>query len=212
MISKPGLMQSVCEESYRLKNLPGSDTPRRDGGLQLWDGRMKKGRLCSCKTKSKGTDPEAFAKSSSFEFTSRKFAFETESLSHLRTCPLFVKSAWTTVARFRIRSCGALLARAIDASMSITRGAGGLSISSNLQCARVVPYDSPAFKLVRSVFLDDGPRRRSKIEMEAYATKFVLPELERLFCSGKASPYDVDSETGDTLLHVRIKPFSVNNH
>ena len=42
LISKPSLMQSVCQENSRLGNLSRSDSTHRDGALRLRNGRIKK--------------------------------------------------------------------------------------------------------------------------------------------------------------------------
>lgn len=208
-------MQSVCEENHRLENLSASANARNYGWRPWEDGRIKRHQSCNCKLKRHKTDPETLSKSSHFELTSIakwKFIFETESMSHNRTCPLFANSASTTMARFRIASCGALLAGAIEASISITRGAGGLSISPVLRCAHVVASDNPAFRLISktlrlNLFKKWGPRSR----IELTVLDIGIREIERLFREGKASPYDVDLK-GNTLLHVRVKSFPISIH
>lgn len=220
IISKPGLMQSVCKEYYRLQSLPGPDKARRDRSLRLRDGRMKRHRSCTCKLKRNETDLETSSKRSHFDLTSSpkwKVMFETESIHHHRTCPLFADSSSTTVAKFRIGSCGTLLARAIEASISITRGAGGLSISPVLRCAHVVPRDNPAFRLVNLQPWDSYRhaiyqrlQMKSKIELEELLD-INIQKLERLFRAGEASPYDVDL-AGNTLLHVRVTLLPTSCH
>ena len=140
------------------------------------------------------------------------FTFEIESMSHHHSCPLFPKSANTTKARVRLTSCGTFLARAIEASISINRGAGGSSISPVLQCAYKV-HDKATFQLIdlnfnvpprdgmRDLMMD--PFSQNLRHLEA-SLDIRIHELERLFQAGKASPYDVDLE-GNTLLHVRKK-------
>ena len=130
-------------------------------------------------------------------------------MSHHHLCPLFQKSANTAKARFRLTSCGKNLARAIEASISIKRGAGGSSINPVLQCAYVV-HNKAAFQLIDLRFFDDldgvpviyTPSYKLR-DLEMWLDTRIR-ELERLFQAGKASPYDVDLE-GNTLLHVRVK-------
>lgn len=110
-----------------------------------------------------------------------------------------------------MKRCGAFLAGALEASISITRGAGGLSISPNLRCARLVSRDSPAFKLV-----DDLSQKFYVLTPEDMGGLEALVDisihgLALLFRDGKASPYDVDPE-GGTLLHVRVLCFTISNH
>ena len=137
--------------------------------------------------------------------------FETESMSHHPTCHLFVSSCSTIVAKFRIKRCGAFLAGAIEASISIATGAGGFSINPGLRCVRVVPASNLAFELLhrlRNKF-DTGPEINI-CEVES-SLETSIQDLARLFRDGKASPYDVDLE-GNTLLHVRLLLFTTRSH
>lgn len=201
-------MRSVSEENYRLENLSGSDNTRRYGPLQLRNGRMKTRQRCSCNLEPKTSNSELTPTHN------WNFRFETESFSHHRTCPFFAPPARTTVVKARMGGCGALLAGAIEASISITRGAGGLSISPSLRCARVVPRNSPAFALVspswRSFSSKWGQCIKSSSDLDALLD-VNTHKLELLFRTGKASPCDVDL-AGNTLLHVRVTLFSTSSH
>ena len=132
-------------------------------------------------------------------------------MSHHPTCHLFASSPSTTVARFRMKRCGAFLAGALEASISITRGAGGLSISPNLRCARLVSRNSPAFKLVDDLVLQIYPLQPEDMGKLEASLDIGIHGLALLFRDGKASPYDVDLE-GNTLLHVRVLCFKMSNH
>ena len=197
-------MQSVCEENDRLEKLSRANDERRADCLGSTDGRKRRRQRCSCKL---------YPESSYFGMTSYrkwKFIFETQSMSHHPTCHLFASSPSTTVARFRIKRCGAFLAGALEASISITRGAGGSSISPNLRCARLVSWDSPAFKLVRDLEMQFYPPPEDMGKLEA-SLDMRIHGLALLFHNGKASPYDVDLE-GSTLLHVRVLCFKMSKH
>lgn len=124
-------------------------------------------------------------------------------------------AASTFTAKVRIKHCGALLAGAIEASLSIIRGAGGSSISRVLQCARVVPQNSPAFPLFRPFAMRYKSGFGCAILIRSKVTSTVetkaqleiyMHRLARMFSDGRASPYDVDLE-GNTLLHVRVAVF-----
>ena len=214
-------MQSICVENDRRENLLRSDHAR---GSQLASrhGRNERFLTCSCKLKRHRTYTEIFSKSPHLELMSKpkwKGIFEMESTSHHRTCPLFASSASATMAKLRIKRCGALLAGAIEASITITRGAGGLSISPVLRCAHVVPPGSSAFALVGphcvySYRLPTSTVERSrKINISELDTSLDISihGLVQLFREGKASPYDVNLE-GNTLLHVRVTLSSVSSH
>lgn len=196
-------MQSVCEENQRIENLSGSVSAQKDGWPRLRDRRIKRRQGCSCKIKPKSSH-FGMAKNRKWKFT-----LETESISQHHTCPFFANSASAIVAKFRMRTCGTLLAGAIEASISVTKGAGGLSISPVFRCTRVVPLDNLAFQFL-GVRIDENLRLRSTSELETFLD-FIIDELELSFRSGKASPYDVDLE-GNTLLHVREKLLTIGNH
>ena len=186
-----------------MENLPGSNNERREDWLGSTDDRRKRRQRCTCKLKHNNTYTEIRPNST------WKIVFERECINHHRTCPLFASPAKTTTAKIRIRTCGAFLAGAVEASISLIRGAGGSSISAALQCARVVPRNSPAFSLVHldyvsgSVFPTfNGRAITSPRKLKAHR-EFNIHQLARMFRDGRASPYDVDLD-GNTLLHVRV--------
>ena len=96
--------------------------------------------------------------------------------------------------------CSNFLARAVEASFSLTRGAGGTALSPNLQLRCLVAYDSRAFALIREDFPGDVPGDMTLDDMKIVASQRVQI-LRQMFQDGKASPYDVDID-GNTLLHV----------
>ena len=117
----------------------------------------------------------------------------TSSLNHHKDCPLSNYSKSEKLFKIRLWYCGGILAQAIEASIHLTRGAGGFSISPNLSFSCVVPSNSNAFRLFRSYDLIRGPRPQD--------LDVLIESLSRLFQDGKASPRDVD-EDGNSLLHV----------
>lgn len=209
-------MHSVCEENNRLENHPDPTNERREHWFGSRGRRRKRYQRCSCKSKYNSTYTEISSENSYFKTTPNlkwKFMFETESTSHHPACCLFAISSRTTVARFGIKRCGAFLSGAIEASISITRGAGGYSISPGLRCAHVVPANNPAFKLLyrlhevyRSYALYETNIDQVRVSLET-----GIQDLARLFHDGRASPYDVDLE-GKTLLHVRPTTFVTSSH
>ena len=215
-------MHSVCKENNRLEQLSAPVIARSEVRPPLRSGKARSRQRCSCKSNPNGRDPETLFKSTDFKmtlnskwmFTKFMFIFEIESMSHHYSCPLFPKAANTTKAKFRLTSCGTLLARAIEASISIKRGAGGSSISPVLQGAYVV-HDKATFRVLdlykpeyyhMMLYAPDGGRRRLEALLDSR-----IHELQRLFGTGKASPYDVDLE-GNTLLHVRVTLSSIGSH
>ena len=185
-----------------MENLPGSNNERREGWLGSTHDRRKRRQKCTCRLKHNNTYTEIRPNST------WKIVFERECISHHRTCPMFTTSASTTTAKIRIKTCGAFLAGAIGASISIIRGAGGSAISPVLQCARVVSDNSPAFRLIRSRCSYgnyptlNGREIWSPSELKTQL-EIDIHQLARMFRDGRASPYDVDLD-GNTLLHVRV--------
>ena len=131
-----------------------------------------------------------------------RFQLEAESSSHGRGCSQDTDGKTISVLRLCVRSCGALLIGAVEASISITRGSGRLSISPSLQFSYVVPRNNPAFQLVNTAERPFELPCENASEWEAFL-QTRLNAIRQLFCAGKASPYDVDLD-GNTLLHVRI--------
>ena len=210
MISKPGLMRSVCEENLRLEKDSEPNGVSGDNRLRLEHSQKARRQGCSCRVKLDNTNLKSSRKRFRLELRPNynwKIMFETESFSHRHGCPLFANSVRTTAAKLYLGSCGALLAGAIEASISITRGAGGSAISSGLRCTRVVSNHSAAFRLVR--FLPTHLIKK-KSDLDALLG-LKIQRLEHLFRSGKASPWDID-RYGNTLLHVRIVLIPMSNH
>ena len=128
------------------------------------------------------------------------FRVGVQSFAHENSCPLskpfprVLKR--TTSLEFSIN----MLVRAIRASMTMTRGAGGLSISQKLEVARLVPMDHLAFKVIGRIEPFVG-RDINFMNDFAALLRNKITELDKLFCSGAASPHDINTR-GETLLHI----------
>ena len=204
-------MQSVCAENDRLEKLPRLKNERREDWVGSRGNRRNRYQRCSCKPKHNSTYTEISSESSYFRTIPNlkwKFIFETESMNHPPACCLFASSSSTTVAKIGVKRCGGFLSGAIEASISITRGAGGLSINPGLRCAQVVPANNPAFELVFRLRNNFDMGNIGEVES---SLETGIQSLARLFRDGKASPYDVDLE-GNTLLHVRLILFKTRSH
>lgn len=79
--------------------------------------------------------------------------------------------------------------------MTMTRGAGALAISPMLQFHSVVPNDSPAFSMLRSLDSAEGFLDPPRI-LEAARLSIL-----EMFGNRKAAPSDRLAD-GTTLLHV----------
>ncbi|KAL3470051.1 hypothetical protein BJX99DRAFT_240167 [Aspergillus californicus] len=122
-----------------------------------------------------------------------------QSRAHRPWCPLQNQSRDLVSLNFRHNFCNRFLGFSITTSLTMTKGAGGFSISPNLQFRAVVPEDSPAFSLLQSVFrsyIFDISPMIGKSEIRR-----THQELFELFHTGLASPTDT-LENGDTILHA----------
>lgn len=111
--------------------------------------------------------------------------------SHSRNCPLFWTARDTYILDLRFVFYSMFLSKTVQAAFSLTRGAGGCSISPKLIFRATVSNDSGAFSVLQNM----GPK-----VSPADADK-VLREITTLFMQGRASPTDLDTN-GQNLLHV----------
>ncbi|KAL2847083.1 hypothetical protein BJX68DRAFT_268382 [Aspergillus pseudodeflectus] len=100
---------------------------------------------------------------------------------------------------YRHTVCNRFLKYTLTASLTVTKSAGGCSISPNLQFRAIVPNDSPAFSLIQATMerLKLGDCNQSIIR----DTRTALFEL---FYTGKASLSDT-LENGDTIMHAVVQ-------
>lgn len=159
--------------------------------------RTKQSSWCSCSTLRR--ERATTYSISGIEFFKRS----TESCKHSVACHLYIGTEAATTVGLKMTYYGKLLANTVRASMSITAGAGGFSISPCLNFRAVVPRDSPAFSLLDPSRLYERFPRRSLIDSNELCEYFesALREIYELFRSKAASPNDVD-EDGTTLLIV----------
>lgn len=181
LLQKPSLLQSVCD---RVRDDRGSPTELGLSGVQY-----PSTALCSCKI---GSSHESRNWSNGFL---NLFRSSVISCIHQKGCPLRISPRKETIIGMRYSHSGLLLSRMLSFSISITRGAGGSSISHNLTFRATVSDTSPAFALFSVDAINMA--QSQKINYFTWATK----ELYHLFREQKASPSDVNSR-GRTLLHV----------
>lgn len=120
-------------------------------------------------------------------------------MRHHLGCPLYQETEQVRQLAIRLAYSGIILAGAIQASISISRGSGGISISPTLAFIPTVPCNAPAFK-VYDVY---RPYDYSASALQEAFT-FRKQELLRLYSEGKAAPWDVD-EKGNNVLHVSVE-------
>ena len=168
---------------HRTTKVPSDPQTRR-----TWAG-------CACRYSSRSQQYSKWQASNS-KTTSWNFSIHSANRNHDRDCPhsACVETSWSM--RLSLACCSKFLARAVEASLSLTRGAGGTALSPNLQLRCLVPYDSPAFALMGEQY----PESMTFDDIKIVASQRVQ-RLRNMFQDGKASPYDVDIG-GNTLLHV----------
>ena len=133
-----------------------------------------------------------------------------ESRKHSVTCPLYIGTEAVTTVGLKMTYYGRLVASTIRASMLITVGAGGRSISPCLNFRAQVPNDSPAFSILSRYndlwYLSSGDALPSRNEVSEFFES-ALQQLYELFKNKEASPADIN-EFGETLVHVLRAPNS----
>lgn len=117
--------------------------------------------------------------------------------SHDLSCPVYRVSRKAQYLETGINFCSSYLGFSVQATMSITKGAGGVSIGSRLNVRNIVPFNSPAFAC-----LSKGLKARQDKDSDGWE-RSTLQHILQLFNEGKAAPSDVDPY-GRTLLHVRV--------
>ena len=131
------------------------------------------------------------------------FKTSMETCNHSTGCPLYIRTEATTTVGFKMTYYGKLLANTVRATISITSGAGGFSISPCLNFRALVSNCSPAFQLLDPDTLDtrfiSTPPSRTNEVCEYFES--ALQQLYELFQDKVASPTDIN-EDGDTLLTV----------
>lgn len=94
--------------------------------------------------------------------------------------------------------------KASQGSITITTGAGGLSISPHISVRGFVREDSPAFRLFDLQMWRNELSKwddKHKLEVLAKRAEDTLRQLRILFDTGEAAPSDVDID-GRTVMKV----------
>lgn len=185
-ISKPGLLQEALRDIKEFDPTP----PSRHTNHPEWNWNTR----CTCKDvyKSGGS----WRVTSSFEVTTKS------TKSHRRTCPQnndFLIHHTSVVGMRAV--LGGFLSRVVEVSVSLTRGAGGFSISPNLTLKSMIRDNSPAFDLFPESHGFTFASQRGLSGAFAAHTDRCLQQLKEIYSGGEASPYDIDYN-GRTVLQV----------
>ena len=188
VIRQAGFEPSLCETHQQTA--PNGDLVRH----------LKQQNKCNCHLKSSQKPLYSLDKLAQLQSSlsgSWRITVKREVATHHRSCPLHLNFEQNCSANSCLELTGRLLSGVISASCSLTRRAGMLFISPQLQCARTVASDHAAFRLLHwraDCNFDNASEFHTLLQHK-------LSTLRGLFQSGQASPYDVD-RNGRTLLHV----------
>lgn len=193
LVQKPGLLKETCDEfkNRELDNIAASMTTTSPSRIRMT--RTKP--FCTCRFRT-GSYIYSSSQHSKSRETSWTVSLHSSNRDHHHDCPLSACSESSWRLNFRLAYCSRLLARAVQASISFTKGAGGRSLSPIMNIRCLVANDSPGVALISEPF----PRQMSASDIDTVVSQRVQ-SLRQLFQDGKASPYDV-CINGDTLLHV----------
>lgn len=196
LVQKPSLFKKTYDE-FKSRELEDMETSAAYGTVTSPSRirKMRTAKVCPCRLQ---TSSQQYSSSryGNFRKTSWTVSLHSANTNHHRGCPhsSLVESSWSL--KFRLAYCSRLLARAVQASISLTKGAGGTSLSPNMTFRCLVADDSPAFALMRHPW----SWNISVNDIETLVNQQVR-SLRQMFQDHKASPYDIDL-CGNTLLHV----------
>jgi len=118
---------------------------------------------------------------------------------HRRNCALYAPLKRVEVGATYY---GKLLSGMISFSIAISHGAGSFSLVPNITYRATVPYNSPAFALLRRIANLVFKKRIEASEVPELIIN-TMKQLQQLYQDRKFNPTDVE-EDGATLFHARI--------
>ncbi|KAF2093713.1 hypothetical protein NA57DRAFT_81215 [Rhizodiscina lignyota] len=129
----------------------------------------------------------------------RIFRETIASSSHHESCPYHLNTERVTRIGVDARIFSILLSRVVEGSFSVAFGAWSFSIIPSLSLRYVFRPDSPAFQLLKGLGEHGNKGRTFEMSHED-----LRAEIQRLFHSRQASPFDVD-QNGRTLLNTLVQ-------
>ena len=180
------------EEDCRIllgQNLSSGSSQRR-ARRSVHSSSREDSSLCNCKPTA---GIESFHPSFHWGFSKQREAY----FIHDRTCPLWYTSKKDTSYRVnlllfqRLRVFGS-----VQVGINPYAAISGLSITQNLSCRYVVPWDAPSFKVLQRYL--SGQQRFPSFD---YCISGCVRDLRIVFRSGRGSPRDT-LEDGCNLIDV----------
>lgn len=201
LAKRPSVLRNVCNRVGGLEmNIEPKPTMTAQNRIMqdLRKGRWIKERpCCSC-------SPLIRKRAATYSISNVEiFKTSLDFSNHCVTCPFYIGIDSTTSIGFKMTYYGRLLANTVRATISITAGAGGISISPCLNFRALVPNNSPAFRLLDhnefGRLVHSTPPSQTNKLCEFFDK--TLQQLYKLFKDRAASPTDTN-QYGETLLFV----------
>ena len=117
-------------------------------------------------------------------------------VKHRTYCPQYSSAGSRWQVKLQLSCCMPLLAGAVEASLTATRGAGGFSLSPALRIISMAPSNAPAFSLLHFEIKECMILKEIEDLLDVKANQLLQLHAER-----KASPFDIDTR-GETVMHV----------
>ncbi|KAF6236198.1 hypothetical protein HO173_005827 [Letharia columbiana] len=182
LMQSPSLFRKTRDEFKDLElNNAAKNIAHRTFMSPLTIRKTRMGKIYTCRFRA-SSQRYSSSQNSNLRESSWTVSLRTANVCHHHDCP---HSAWTESSwslSFRLAYCNRLLASALQATVSFTNGAGGMSLSPTMSLTNLVSSDSPAFALIR----DPIPRGMSANDIEAVVNQRVQ-SLRQVFQDRKAS-------------------------
>lgn len=183
LIKKPSLLASISDHQLSPPNTEQFGTGARDLDRTYYR------KVCTCRN----------TKSASKRRVGLGFwTFTSRDCLHSDTCSLFHTTPTEERFGFYWYLATTLASGAIQASITITRGAGGFAISPYLGYSGLLYHGSPAYQLLFNCL---RTLQRSRPEDFGKVLNQLDMGMRDVFFSGRGSPKDL-TEDGDSILHV----------
>ena len=171
----PALLRSILDTQQKFDKDVGNLVPESQSH------RRKSRAICTCSRRNQPL------------FLKRRV--HQQLTPHDNACPFHNEKRRIIVLFRRWTFCSWVLSFSIQASLTITKGAGGFSISPHLEFRAIVPVNSPVFRLL----LD------TQADLMSHTAGDVIENTQKkllgLLQEGQGSYSDTLSD-GDTILHV----------
>jgi hypothetical protein len=197
LLSKPALLCSVCDEAEKMQKYPSDPRATQAPRAKRRNRTPMEYKRPFCTCSSSISHQVDYLSTRTFK------VFRATSSPHQNYCPLHPFSKKRETFGIKFLFPGIFLTKLVHATLAISRGAGGMSISPNLSYHAIVSRESPGFRLISDTIelLIPGRVLHGWPESSSVVVEQTLQRFYDLFISGHASPHDT-LENGDTLLHV----------